>query len=238
MAMRQGAIGRIGGMAMRNGATGWKGACMKGQYFSFDAIVASVIFMLGMTLLLGQWFSVKQSTDLTNDYLQEDAFRASDILLSSGVPNDWHDPPSKLEGLSGVRKVGLGMSPSGSQALNQSLINDIEINWANPDLWDFGGIPTQFYNSFRTMLGVGSHIYIYIRSAETDPIPCWVGPPPYYCPVQSSYFGFVYGYGPNAMYATEFVHVRRIVAFEDKAHAGRMMPGAMDLYIYKNTSIR
>jgi hypothetical protein len=48
----------------------------------------------------------------------------------------------------------------------------------------------------------------------------------------------VHGYGPDAKYATEFVHVRRIVAFEDKAHPGRLMPGAMDIYLYKNTSIR
>ncbi len=59
---------------------------LKGQYFSFDAIIASVIFVLTLTTLLSYWHSVRSSLDFqTNENLRE-AVRVSDLAFTPGTP--------------------------------------------------------------------------------------------------------------------------------------------------------
>lgn len=57
----------------------------KGQYFSFDAIVASVIFILTFISLITYWFSVKSSLESKNDEITREAARISDYLLTPSV---------------------------------------------------------------------------------------------------------------------------------------------------------
>jgi hypothetical protein len=59
---------------------------MKGQYFSFDAIVASVIFVLAVVALLSYWHSVRSFLDYQNDPLAKDAIRISNLLFTPSSP--------------------------------------------------------------------------------------------------------------------------------------------------------
>ena len=55
---------------------------MRGQYFSFDAIVASVIFVLALVALLSYWHSVKNYLDYQGSPLTRDAVRISNQLIT------------------------------------------------------------------------------------------------------------------------------------------------------------
>lgn len=58
----------------------------KGQYFSFDAIVASVIFILALVSLLSYWHSLRTALDSQTNDLAREALRISDMLLTPGHP--------------------------------------------------------------------------------------------------------------------------------------------------------
>jgi hypothetical protein len=57
---------------------------MRGQYFSFDAIIASVIFILTFVSLLSYWFSVKSSLESKEDEISKEAARVAEILFTPG----------------------------------------------------------------------------------------------------------------------------------------------------------
>lgn len=59
---------------------------MKGQYFSFDAIIASVIFVLALVALLSYWHSVRSFLDFQNEALSKDAVRVSNLLFTPSSP--------------------------------------------------------------------------------------------------------------------------------------------------------
>jgi len=76
----------------------------KGQYFSFDAIIAAVIFLMAVVLLLGYWHSIKTFLDYqTSDVMKENLRIASllfvppegaltcDGLESLGFAISWYD---------------------------------------------------------------------------------------------------------------------------------------------------
>ena len=58
----------------------------KGQFFSYDAIIAGAIFLLAIALILSYWNGVQpnQETDLSRETL-----RLSETLLTAGFPPDW-----------------------------------------------------------------------------------------------------------------------------------------------------
>jgi hypothetical protein len=60
---------------------------MRGQYFSFDAIIASVIFVLALVALLSYWHSVRSFLDYQNDPLSKDAIRVSNLLFTPPSPS-------------------------------------------------------------------------------------------------------------------------------------------------------
>lgn len=80
---------------------------MKGQYFSFDAIIASVIFVLALVALLSYWHSVKSFLDYQNDQLSRDAIRISNLLLT---------PPEPSSDCDTMTRLGLAMSWSDRRA--------------------------------------------------------------------------------------------------------------------------
>jgi hypothetical protein len=73
---------------------------MKGQYFSFDAIIAAVIFVLAIVALLSYWHSIKSFLDYQNDPLSKDAIRVSNLLFT---------PPSPSPECSTMGTLGLAM---------------------------------------------------------------------------------------------------------------------------------
>ena len=60
--------------------------CKKGQYFSFDAIVGSVIFILALVTLLSYWYSLRTALNSQTNDLTREALRISDLILTPGYP--------------------------------------------------------------------------------------------------------------------------------------------------------
>jgi len=60
---------------------------MRGQYFSFDAIIGSVIFILALVALLSYWYSVRSFLDFQNDPLSKDAIAVSNLLFTPPSPD-------------------------------------------------------------------------------------------------------------------------------------------------------
>lgn len=56
----------------------------KGQYFSFDAIISSVIFILTLISLISYWQSVRSTLDYQNSEISKEAIRISDNLFLVG----------------------------------------------------------------------------------------------------------------------------------------------------------
>lgn len=77
----------------------------KGQYFSLDAIVASIIFLLALTVLLNHWYAIRTQIDDSSDYLQYEAHRISNILLGPGDPADWY----RFVDVKNIRRAGFGV---------------------------------------------------------------------------------------------------------------------------------
>lgn len=54
----------------------------KGQYFSFDAIIASVIFMMAVVMLLSYWHSVRTFLEFQSGDMTQETMRISTVLFS------------------------------------------------------------------------------------------------------------------------------------------------------------
>ncbi len=54
----------------------------KGQYLSFDVIVASVIFLITIVMLMSYWQSMKSTVMNENKYMLHDAMLISDNLMT------------------------------------------------------------------------------------------------------------------------------------------------------------
>ncbi len=64
----------------------------KGQYFSFDAIIASVIFILTFMAIVTYWFSVKSSLESKDDQISKEAARITDSMLTPAyLTNSYKD---------------------------------------------------------------------------------------------------------------------------------------------------
>lgn len=83
----------------------------KGQYFSFDAIMATLVFLLAVSLLSNYWFGVRASAEKGSDAYKE-ALRISDALLGDGSPPEWQTG-------SQVYSYGLAQS-NGTSELNMT----------------------------------------------------------------------------------------------------------------------
>jgi len=186
----------------------------KGQYFSFDAIMASVIFILGMSLLVGHWFAVRQTIDPTSDYLHEDVARMSDVLLSVPTPGNWNDT---LQSLS-VRQVGYSKQDSPAIYLNRTIVQSTEMFGLSNFNWD----DSRNYNAMQTMLGVGSKFFYVIHEPDFSP-----GVPPL---LRSHYYGKSVSLDNPSV--KEYVHVRRVVALDDDTGVPRI--AFLDTYLWYN----
>jgi len=69
---------------------------MKGQYFSFDAIVGASIFILTLVAIFSYWYGVSSSIEQQQSTLAKEAIRIADILYSPteipyGTTVNWSD---------------------------------------------------------------------------------------------------------------------------------------------------
>ena len=58
----------------------------KGQYFSFDAIIASVIFIMAIVLLLSYWHSVKVFLDYQTSDVAKETMKVASLLFVPSFP--------------------------------------------------------------------------------------------------------------------------------------------------------
>ncbi len=58
----------------------------KGQYFSFDAIIAAVIFMMAIVFLLSYWHSIKTFLDYQTSDVMKDSMRIASLLFVPSSP--------------------------------------------------------------------------------------------------------------------------------------------------------
>ena len=95
-----------------------KQARSKGQYFSFDAIIATVIVVISMTTLVAYWFSIQSVVDTRSNTLQSAASAMADTLLSPGIPANWTIPVIDPN-------TGLKVYPVQQRGLANGFTNDI-----------------------------------------------------------------------------------------------------------------
>jgi hypothetical protein len=74
---------------------------MKGQYFSFDAIIASVIFLMAIVLLLSYWHSIKTFLDYQTSDVMRESMRIASLLFV---------PPDGSLSCTGVNELGFALS--------------------------------------------------------------------------------------------------------------------------------
>ena len=99
---------------------------MKGQYFSFDAIVAAIIMITAFTLLFTYWFSMQYAVESRTLDLQSNAMRIADSLLTPGKPDSWETYPQ----LANVHQIGIA---SGfSNTLSKPKVEKLSQYFGNP----------------------------------------------------------------------------------------------------------
>ncbi|MBM3229647.1 hypothetical protein FJZ26_04415 [Candidatus Parvarchaeota archaeon] len=83
--------------SMENKARATSGNCatlkrrsFRGQYFSFDAIAASIIFIIAVSILSSYWFGINSVMDSQTDRMNIEAMRLSDTLMTTGYPQNWN----------------------------------------------------------------------------------------------------------------------------------------------------
>ena len=127
----------------------------KGQYFSFDAIIATVIFMMAIVLLLSYWHSVKLFLDYQTSDVSKETMRIASLLFVPAFPegadcsdvenlgfaNTWEDKR--------IRNDLLECARSDSGWLNEKLGSpynlSIRVTNVDDETWYYigGGIPSE-----------------------------------------------------------------------------------------------
>lgn len=124
---------------------------MKGQYFSFDAIVAAVIMVLAFSTLLAYWYGVQSVIESRTGNFYYSSIRIADSLLSPGSPSDW--PVLPID-----QRKQIGLANGFGNELNKSKVVELQ-NWATSDQWQV-----------KNMLHIDAYSNFYIQITQTDGI--------------------------------------------------------------------
>ena len=170
---------------------------LKGQYFSFDAIIAAVIFALAISVLSSHWVALRAQMDGSDTYLQQEAYRISDVLLGAGEPvyatrgdpRNWYLSPQN------AKRAGLAISNSNPNLLNYTTIEQMH-NLNTP----------ANYEQWALLLSTGANFWVEINMTNaTDP-----GRP----------YNFLFGQAPADKSKAQIVQVRRAVAVQQDIIGG------------------
>ncbi|MCX6772796.1 MAG: hypothetical protein NTV88_03430 [Candidatus Micrarchaeota archaeon] len=140
----------------------------KGQYFSFDAIIATVIIVIAMTSLLTYWFAVQSVVDAKSNYLQAAAMSMADTLMSPGIPENWQIPVTDpTNGNEYLPVQQIGFTNGYTNDINESKVQMLQllVNNANPA--DASAAYVQVKNLFH-LGGAGEEFYLIIQQTN-DP---------------------------------------------------------------------
>gem|GEM_PF-1640266 len=78
---------------------------LKGQYFSFDAIIGGVIFILTAMALFSYWYGISGTLDQRHESLAKEAFRISEMLFTPAEPGfavGWRDAHLNISKIRGM----------------------------------------------------------------------------------------------------------------------------------------
>jgi len=124
----------------------------RGQYFSFDAIIASVIFVLTLVMLLSYWHSVRTYLDYQANDLNKEATRLSNLLFT---------PPNGT--CSSMGRLGLAISFT-DKRMNETLLSCMN------------GVAA---NDLQAYLGAAYNVSIVVTDTYYSPNKVWIlGPDP------------------------------------------------------------
>lgn len=132
---------------------------MKGQYFSFDAIIGASIFILTLVAIFSYWYGVSNSIEQQQSALATEAIRIADILYSPtevpyGITVNWSDKHlyvPKVEGLCNGES-------SPADALGSEYAVSIDFNTRGDDICTWGN-PSINSNEIYRMRRTGSYLY-------------------------------------------------------------------------------
>ena len=133
---------------------------MKGQYFSFDAIIATVIMVIAFITLVAYWLGAQSIIDSRANNTYADAIRVADSLFAPGSPSNWGDSSVPL---ANIQQIGL--SNNFDNQFNLTKVKRLSI-LANP----LGTLTTQSnYPAIANLFRV-NNFYILIESTDGQPI--------------------------------------------------------------------
>lgn len=139
-----------------------EGASSKGQYFSFDAIIAAVIVVLAATSLLAYWYGAQVVFESRLSPMNEEALRISESLFSPGYPDSW-----PLDDISSIQYVGL--SDSFSNSLNRTKVEKFAA---------YSNASSPAYQQMKNLLRSPSEFYIALRQTDGSSVgPYYMGKP-------------------------------------------------------------
>lgn len=84
----------------------------KGQVWSYDLIVASIIFVAAMAILAYFWWSARTNMSEDKEAIIRESLKVSDVLMSPGIPANWNTlvDLSDQTTWSNVQQIGLANS--------------------------------------------------------------------------------------------------------------------------------
>jgi hypothetical protein len=179
---------------------------VKGQYFSFDAVVASVIMVIAVTSLVAYWFGVQSVAESRSNDMYADSLRMAESLLSPGSPSNWTAyVTANPDDLNQIHQIGLEENSSGE--LDQNKITALENLAAYPSS---ATSPPPSYTAVGNIMHATGDYYIRIR--QTDG-------------------GLNYSIGrPPAENASEVIIAHRGAVLDS---AGTAVPVSMTVYLWR-----
>ena len=126
---------------------------MKGQYFSFDAIIATVIMVLAFSSLVAYWYGAQAVVESRTYSRLADANRIAESLLSPGAPTDW----DTLADMNEIKQIGI--ATSFGNELNLSKVERLKI-YADP--------VSGYYEATGNLLRAGGDYFILIERTDDN----------------------------------------------------------------------
>jgi len=125
----------------------------KGQFFSYDAIIGAMIFVIAFGLLVTYWWSVRSVLNPERDDMLKEALRVSDGLLTPGNPAFWQTGQ-----MSDVTLIGFTDSYQ-----NETLIPEKLAAFKQ-----YANNPANYQNAREHLLRTSYNFYITVETIQPD----------------------------------------------------------------------
>ena len=119
----------------------------KGQFFSYDAIVAGLMFTILLTILYIYWSSLRSTMFTQIDDMFRTSIAVSNLLLTTGNPTNWNTDD--------VKQIGITTGP-----------NSLELNFNKVANFKFMTLTDQDYEAMRSRLGAAPYMF-YIQIGDS-----------------------------------------------------------------------